>query len=193
MPRENLNLHGLNFLIADSNSYFCMICQSILRSFGATKIYEARNAMDVSRTLVEQRIDFLLCDSMLPPDGGLKLTHTIRWSVSSEYRTIPILILTSDTRINTIAAARDAGANMVVAKPVSVSSLYNRLAWVAFHPRGFVDSPSYYGPDRRFKIEGYPTGVGRRKSDNETSVGEGSGPAMDQDDIDSLLNLARKA
>lgn len=193
MPRENLNLHGLNFLIADSNAYFCMICQSILRSFGATKIYEARAAADVNRTLVEQRIDFLLCDSMLPPDGGLKLTHSIRWSVASEFRTIPILILTSDTRINTIAAARDSGANMVVAKPVSVSSLYNRLAWVAFHPRSFVDSPTYFGPDRRFKIEGYPTGVGRRKSDRDTGVGEDSGQAMDQDDIDSLLNLARKA
>lgn len=193
MPRENLNLHGLNFLIADSNAYFCMICQSILRSFGATKIYEARSATDVNRVLVEQRIDFFLCDSMLPPDGGLKLTHSIRWSVNSEFRTVPILILTSDTRINTIAAARDAGANMVVAKPVSVSSLYNRLAWVAFHPRSFVDSPTYYGPDRRFKIEGYPTGVGRRKGDKDTLVAEDSGPAMGQDDIDSLLNLARKA
>jgi two-component system chemotaxis response regulator CheY len=192
MARENLNLHGLNFLIADSNSYFCMICQSILRSFGATKIYEARTAMDVNRTLVEQRIDFLLCDSSLPPEGGLKLTHEIRWSVASEYRTIPIVILTTDTRINTINAARDAGANMVVAKPVSVSSLYNRLAWVAFHPRSFVDAPSYFGPDRRFKIEGYPTGVGRRKSDQESGVTEDSGQAMDQDDIDSLLNLARK-
>lgn len=193
MPRENLNLHGLNFLIADSNAYFCMICQSILRSFGATKIYEARNALDVSRTLVEQRIDFLLCDSMLPPDGGLTLTHTIRKSISSEYRTIPILILTSDTRLNTITAARDVGANMVVAKPVSVSSLYNRLAWVAFHPRTFIDAPTYFGPDRRFKIEGFPTGVGRRKGDKEFSVGEDSGPSMGQDDIDSLLNLARKA
>jgi CheY-like chemotaxis protein len=193
MSRESLNLQGLNFLIADSNSYFCMICQSILRSFGATKIYEARNAMDVGRALVEQRIDFLLCDAMLPPDGGLKLTYTIRRSQTSESRTIPILILSSDTRINTIATARDSGANMVVAKPVSVSGLYNRLAWVAFHPRNFIDSPSYFGPDRRFKIEGYPTGVGRRIGDKEFSVAEDSGPAMDQDDIDSLLNLARKA
>jgi two-component system chemotaxis response regulator CheY len=193
MARENLNLQGINFLIADSNAYFCMICQSILRSFGATKIYEARNAMEVSRALVEQRIDFLLCDALLPPSGGLELTRTIRWSVNSEYRTIPILILTSDTRLTTITTARDSGANMVVAKPVSVSGLYNRIAWVAFHPRSFVDSPTYFGPDRRFKIEGFPTGVGRRKGDKEFSVAEEGGPTLAQDDIDSLLNLARRA
>jgi two-component system, chemotaxis family, chemotaxis protein CheY len=188
-----MNLQGLNFLVADPNAYSCMICQSILRSFGATKIAEARNTEGVNRVLVEQRIDLILCDALLPPDGGVNLARSLRQDSTSEYRTIPILILSNDTRMTTVRTARDYGVNMVVAKPVSISGLYDRLAWVAFYPRNFVNSPTYFGPDRRFKIEGYPTGVGRRAGDKEYSVAEDSGPQMDQSDIDSLLNIARKA
>jgi hypothetical protein len=80
---------------------------------------------------------------------------------------------------------------MVVAKPMSPASLYDRLAWVAFNPRQFVDSETYFGPDRRFKIEGYPGGVGRRKGDKVAEVAEEVGPALAQDDIDNLFNAAR--
>jgi CheY-like chemotaxis protein len=188
-----MNLHDLNFLIADSNVYFCKICHGILRSFGASKILQARSAGEVAKALSEQRIDLLLCDATLPPNGGVELTRKIRRDANGPFRTIPILILSSDTRVGTIKNARDYGANMVVAKPVSASSLYDRLAWVAFNPRDFVNAPTYFGPDRRFKIEGFPTGVGRRKGDKEYGVAEDSGPQLDQSDIDSLLNIARNA
>jgi two-component system, chemotaxis family, chemotaxis protein CheY len=65
------------------------------------------------------------------------------------------------------------------------------LTWIAFNPRKFVDTATYFGPDRRFKIEGYPGGVGRRKGDRVTGVGEESGPALAQDDIDSLFTTVR--
>jgi two-component system, chemotaxis family, chemotaxis protein CheY len=99
--------------------------------------------------------------------------------------------MTGDTRATTIKTARDVGANMVAAKPMSPSSLYDRLAWIAFNPRQFIDTATYFGPDRRFKIEGYPSGVGRRKGDQEIVVGEDAGPALSQSEIDNLLNMAR--
>jgi two-component system, chemotaxis family, chemotaxis protein CheY len=80
---------------------------------------------------------------------------------------------------------------MVVAKPLSPANLYDRLAWVAFNPRQFIDTESYFGPDRRFKIEGYPGGVGRRKGDGIIEVAKETGPALGQDDIDSLFNATR--
>ncbi len=80
---------------------------------------------------------------------------------------------------------------MVVAKPMSPTTLYDRLAWVAFDRRQFIDCPTYFGPDRRFKIEGYPTGVGRRSSDKSIEIGEKTEPNLDQDDIDSLFMAAR--
>jgi DNA-binding response OmpR family regulator len=103
---------------------------------------------------------------------------------------MPVLVMSSDTRETAIRRARDVGANMVIAKPISPASLYDRLAWVALTPRQFIDAPTYFGPDRRFKIEGYPGGVGRRKSD-KVEVAEESGPALGQGDIDNLFSAAR--
>jgi hypothetical protein len=80
---------------------------------------------------------------------------------------------------------------MVIAKPISPANLYDRLAWIALTPRQFVDAPTYFGPDRRFKIEGYPGGVGRRKGDKDLAIAEESGPALAQNDIDNLFTAAR--
>lgn len=191
MANPTINLRDLIILIADPSAYLAMLIHSMLRGFGATKVFEVRNSTDALRALSEQKIDLLLCDSRLPPHGGLELTRNLRRNVQNENRTVPVLVMTSDTRETTIKSARDAGANMVIAKPLSPANLYDRLTWVAFNPRKFVDTDSYFGPDRRFKIEGYPGGVGRRKGDKEIEVAEDSGPALSQNEIDSLLNIAR--
>jgi CheY-like chemotaxis protein len=133
----------------------------------------------------------MLCDHKLPPEGGMEFTRWIRSDPANEFRTIPIMIMTTDTRSTVVAKARDCGANMVLVKPVSPTSLYDRLTWIAFNARKFVDSKDYFGPDRRFKIEGYPNGVGRRASDQAVDLGTPSGPAMSQSDIDALLKASR--
>lgn len=188
---RTINLGGLVILVADPNPYLRKLIFGMLRSFGANKLLEVDGLPSLLQTLSDQKIDILLCDMRFPPIGGLKVTENIRRTESNENRTMPILIMSSDGRETTIKSARDAGANMVVAKPISAKSLYDRLAWIAFTPRKFVDTATYFGPDRRFKIEGYPNGVGRRKGDNALDVAEAVGPTLAQDDIDSLFSATR--
>jgi two-component system chemotaxis response regulator CheY len=191
MANTNINLRDLVILVADPSPYLCMLVHGILRGFGANKLLEVKHSFGVLETLVGQKIDILLCDSRLPPHGGLQLTRAIRRNTENENRTMPVLIMSSDTREATVTGARDVGANMVLAKPLSPASIYDRLAWVAFNPRQFIDTESYFGPDRRFKIEGYAGGVGRRKGDKVVDVAEEVGPALAQDDIDSLFSASR--
>ena len=192
MKNPTVNLRDLVILVADPNAYARRITNGILRGFGANKVLEVEQALSLFQVLSSQKIDILLCDTRLPPHGGLMLTRTIRRNANNENRTIPILLMSSDTGESTIKNARDAGANMVVAKPMSPKSLYDRLGWIAFNPRPFIDTATYFGPDRRFKIEGYPGGVGRRKGDKQVEVAEEVGPGLAQNDIDSLFSAARK-
>ena len=191
MTDRIVNLRDLFVVIADPSPYLGMLIHTMLRGFGANKIIEVRDSFSVLQALTGHRVDVLICDGALPPQGAFSLTRTIRRHQTNQNRTMPILVMTSDTREATIKTGRDAGANMVVAKPLSPASLYDRLAWIALTPRQFVDTPTYFGPDRRFKIEGYPKGVGRRKSDHVIEVAEESGPALAQDDIDNLFSAAR--
>src|ERR1700744_6076063 len=192
MDDLKINFRDLVILIADANPYMSMLLHSMLRAFGANKVLEARDTSTVLQTLENRRIDLFMCDVRLPKDGGMSLVKVIRNMVSNENRTMPILLMTSDTSESTIKGARDVGANMVIAKPMSPKALYERLAWIAFNPRPFVDTATYFGPDRRFKIEGYPNGVGRRKSDKPLEIGMDAGPALAQGDIDSLFQATRQ-
>lgn len=191
MKTPTVNLRDLVILVADPNSYVRRVVHGMLRGFGANKILEVEHSISLFQTLSGQKIDILLCDTRLPPHGGLMLTRTIRRNAQNQNRTMPILLMSSETSETTIKNARDAGANMVVAKPMSPTSLYDRLGWIAFNPRPFIDTATYFGPDRRFKIEGYPGGVGRRKGDKVVEVAGEAGPALAQDDIDNLFSAAR--
>jgi two-component system chemotaxis response regulator CheY len=191
MTNHAINLKGLVFLVADPNPYFSRIVVGLLRSFGVNSVTEVRNSFDAIQILNSQKMDIVLCDDKLPPHGGLQVTHAIRRKADNENRTVPILIMAGDTRELMIKVARDAGANLVIAKPLSPASLYDRLTWIAINPRQFVDTATYYGPDRRFKIERYPGGVGRRKGD-QVQVAEESRPAaLGQGDIDNLFKPER--
>lgn len=191
MSKPPINFNDMVFLVADSSAFFSRLVHGILRSFGSTKVLEVRSTWDVLRTLSGRNVDVLICDAKLPPHGGDSLIRAIRRKADHEHRTIPILLMTSDPREQMIFRARDAGANMVVAKPLSPANLYDRLAWIALTPRQFIDSPNYCGPDRRFKIEGWPNGIGRRKTDQVAPIAAETGPALEQGDIDSLFTAAR--
>jgi two-component system chemotaxis response regulator CheY len=192
MKNATVNLRNLVIVVADPSSYWRRAIYGILRSFGANKVIEVEHSMDLIRILSSQKIDILICDTQIHPHNWLKLTQMIRRNATNENRAVPILLMSGDTSERIVKNARDAGANMVVAKLLSPNILYDRLCWIAFNPRPFVDCPTYFGPDRRFKIEGYPGGVGRRKGDKAMEVAQEVGPALAQDDIDNLFKAAKK-
>ncbi|HTZ00780.1 MAG TPA: response regulator [Xanthobacteraceae bacterium] len=188
---STINVSGLAFLLVDPNPHSSTIIHGILRGFGATRIIEVRTGMDAIQALNDQKIDMMMVEPSLENGKGLAFIRSMRQDANNPFRTIPILVVTGDTRPSVIKAARDCGANMVIAKPMSPASLYERLTWVAFNPRAFIETKTYFGPDRRFKIEGFPGGKGRRAGDNDTVIAAEEGPAMSQNDIDDLLQVAR--
>ena len=191
MEKPTINLRDLVILLADPNAYLRRVVHGMLRGFGANKVMEVDNSLNLFQALSGQKIDILLCDARLSPHNGLDVMRTIRRNSQNQNRTMPIMLLSSDTSEMTVKRARDAGANMVIAKPMSPASLYDRLSWIAFNPRPFVDTATYFGPDRRFKIEGYPNGIGRRKGDKVEEVAMEAGPALAQNDIDNLFSATR--
>lgn len=190
-----INLGGMSFLLADANPYTLSTTHSILRGFGAGKVTEARDAHTALEVMVEHRPDILLCDGKLPPAGGISLIKFVRGRAANPFRTLPILAMTSDIRVSNIKQIRDSGANMVIAKPMSPATLHDRLIWVLFNPRKFVDELSYSGPDRRVGIEEPPEGTPDRRKDGggmePPTLEDAHEPALSQNEIDNLFNTAR--
>ena len=97
MKNSTINLRDLVILVADPNSYLRRVINGMLRGFGANKVMEVEQSLSLFQALSSQKIDILLCDTRLPPHGGLKLTRTIRRNADNENRTMPILLMSSDT------------------------------------------------------------------------------------------------
>src|SRR3954463_2550633 len=118
MRKNAINLGSMSFLLADPNPHTLSIAHSILRGFGALKITGVRNAHAALEDLIDHRPDMMLCDFTLPPVGGISFIKFVRAQTAHPFRTLPILAMTSDTRISNIKQTRDSGANMVIAKPM---------------------------------------------------------------------------
>ncbi len=176
-----VNLSKLTFLVADGNSFYREMSRRILRGFGAGTVLEAANAAQVKSIMLTKPVDVLFCDAELERDNGFDVIHSIRLDKTHPLREIPMLISTGTTRASHINLARNAGANMVIKKPMAPITLYDRLAWISQHPRPFWESATYFGPDRRVReLAGYK-GRNRRVS------------AISEDSIDQAFEVGSDA
>lgn len=148
-----INLNNLTVLIADENDGARRILNELLHAIGAREIYAMNTYPQAERFLKAEPIDVFICDMHLGGDRGAELVKALREIEGHRNGKIPILLTCSHIRQQELSASRDCGANMLLAKPYSVSSLYDRLAWIAHKPRPFIWAEGYKGPDRRFKDE----------------------------------------
>jgi len=183
--KRTANFNGLTALIADSSENFVKLLSGMLVEFRLSHVFQEVDGDEAMRTLSVRQVDFAFIDCQLPGIDGFEITRSTRQK-SGPNQMIPILILTSHTEAENVLKSRDSGANMVMAKPISAGTLFDRLIWAAEHPRDFITADMYCGPDRRFKIEGFPNGVGRRETDSVT-VGRQTEADLSQDDIDALF------
>jgi len=104
------------------------------------------------------------------PVGGVEMTRRIRSGEEAIDPFLPVILVSGHAEIVEIMAARDAGANEYLAKPLSAKILDLRLNAVIKHPRPFVRSDNFFGPDRRRHAKESFKG-GERRSHDPNIVG----------------------
>jgi two-component system chemotaxis response regulator CheY len=148
-----INLMNLTVLIADENDGGRRILNELLHAMGARDIHGVNSYELAEQFIKSEPIDVFVCDMHLGDDRGAELVKALRGIEGHRNGKIPILLTCSHIRQQELRASRDCGSNMLLAKPYSVSALYDRLAWIAHKPRPFIWAEGYKGPDRRFKDE----------------------------------------
>lgn len=150
---QEARLQRLSVLIVDDNQNMRELIRAILQAFGVVNIYDARDGEHGITKIRDFSIDLVVTDWIMEPQDGLHLVKWVRNSPDSPDNFLPVIMVTGHTEKARITEARDAGINEFMAKPVSAKSLYRRLVSVIEHPRQFVRTKSYFGPDRRRKVE----------------------------------------
>lgn len=181
-----LDLRKTSALLVDDNPQSLELISQILSGFRLGKLTSCQSPEEARSRLARERFDLILIDYAMPDEDGLSLTRHVRSEPSLPNHTVPIVILHGHTPEHMVVSARDAGANMIVRKPVAPSVLLNRIEWIARDRRQFVEAEAYCGPDRR--IRSVPLGPDRpeRRSAALALVGDPE-RAMSQDDITALF------
>jgi response regulator RpfG family c-di-GMP phosphodiesterase len=182
-----LDLSRASVLVVDSDQYAVEMINQVMRGFGLREQSAVESAALAQVFLEKNKVDLVIVEAVLPDMLGANLIKWMRRHFDEVVRHLPIIVLTGHTIIENVQSARDSGANMIVKKPVSVSILFDRLAWSASSDRLFVDTDSYAGPDRRFRSLGPPDGVGRRSTDLSAEIGNAAEPNLLQSEIDSFI------
>lgn len=167
MSGNGPDMGALSALIVEDNEHMRVLLRSLLLSFGLRKIAECVDGHSGLEELAKSKPDFILTDLSMIPMDGIEFTRKIRHSEQQNDRLIPIIMISGHTEKKRIEAARDAGVTEILAKPITVSGLVQRIDEVILRPRPFVNTAPYFGPCRRRHTPEDFTGPWRRKSDTE--------------------------
>src|SRR5581483_8979563 len=181
MSSQRANLTNATALLVDSDHFTRGIIAQMLRGFGLEAPVLLGTGKEAQDFLLHNYVDICIVEAMLPDMMGTDLVTWIRRCETSQVRFVPIIVMTGYTQFNLVSDARDAGASLVVKKPVSAQMLWDRIVWAGRSNRAFIETADYVGPDRRFRSAGPPNGKGRRESDRAGSE-EGAARPSGQDE-----------
>jgi len=181
-----LDLRKTKALVVDDNPQSLELLSQILSGFRLGQLKSCLSAGEARSLVARERFDLILIDFAMPGEDGLHLARHIRSDPSLPNHTAPIIILHGYTPEHLVIQARDAGANMVVRKPVAPAILLSRIEWIARDARQFVESGGYCGPDRRIRTLPLSPETPERRSSALALVGNPE-RAMSQDDVTALF------
>ena len=145
---KSYDLSNLSVLIVEKHAQMRTLFRQVMRELGIPKIYDAGDPEAGYVKYKDLRPDILFIDWASEFDG-LNLVQDIRRDEKSPDPYVAIIMVSANSEVNQILAARDAGATEYLAKPVSAKMFYDRIVSVIESKRPFVRVDAFFGPDRR--------------------------------------------
>src|ERR1700743_550354 len=120
-------------LIVDDSKTIRMILSRIMREFGY-EICEAANGKDGLKVMEseEATVDLALADWNMPEMNGLEMVKQLRHN--PEFASVKVIMVTTETEVDHVVSALDAGANEYVMKPFTKDILREKLELVGILP-----------------------------------------------------------
>jgi len=143
-------LGKLKILIVDGNVFVAKTLFYILEAFGVAKIITCHSLDEAEKIYFSYSLDCIFIDFMTGSRVGLEYIKKIRSEKSTKNpSSIPIILNTGYTDIDTIIMARDSGVSEVIGKPFSAAQVLLKLGRAIKNKRTFINVDEYVGPNRR--------------------------------------------
>ena len=140
---------------------------SVLNSLGIRNVESANDGEKAFELFQKENHDIILTDWVMSPKDGLELTELVRTSPLSPNRMVPVILITGYSAWPRVETSRDVGVTEFLVKPFTANDIAKRLAHVISHPRNFIETTDFFGPDRRRRKDPNYDGPLRREDDQK--------------------------
>ena len=164
-----------HIVLFDDDTFTVKILESVLLSFDVGKVSIIQKQEELQLYLQNHSVDCVMMEWFGWEKPSLELLTFIRTSGRVKNSEMPVVMCTGRTDLDHVIKARDAGANEVIAKPISPKHVFEKLYSAMFKVREFIADEAFTGPDRRRSTAEY--GGEERRQD----------VALSQSDIDQVM------
>jgi CheY-like chemotaxis protein len=140
---------GLTALVLDDNHYERGISLDQLRAMGFGRVIGAANTVEAWQALRSSNPNIVLMEWIEDANDGLDFVRRVRMSEELPNRAVSMFMLTTRGAASDVEAARLAGIDGYLRKPISALALQQRVRTVIANPQPFVVTAAYVGPCRR--------------------------------------------
>ena len=115
----------MKILVVDDFSTMRRIIKNLLRDLGFTNTQEADDGTTALPMLQVGNYDFLVTDWNMPGMQGIDLLKAVR--ADSKLKSMPVLMVTAESKREQIIEAAQAGVNGYIVKPFTAATLEEKL------------------------------------------------------------------
>ncbi|MFN4353725.1 response regulator [Parvibaculum sp.] len=115
-------------LIVDDYKTMLRIVRNLLQKLGFSDIDEAMDGTDALAKLKGRRYGLVISDWNMQPMTGYELLQKVR--ADENLKSLPFVMVTAESKVENVVAARQAGVNNYIIKPFSAEVLKAKLKTV---------------------------------------------------------------
>ena len=122
---DEMDLSAYRCLLVEDNELNAEIAQEILEESGlmVDHVWDGAEAVETMLQAEDGKYDIVLMDIQMPKMNGYDATRAIRASQRKYLKTVPIVAMTANAFAEDVQAARTAGMNEHIAKPIDLKVL----------------------------------------------------------------------
>jgi CheY-like chemotaxis protein len=136
-------------LVIDPTGNSKTLLRRILANLGVMGVKAVDGTDDALLAMRQDLYTVVFCDELAGPLDPFAFLKALRRDLETRDVTVPVVLVSVGAEFSKVAAARDAGMNDVIVKPVSVDTIERKLISLVLEPKAFVTAKGFVGPDRR--------------------------------------------
>ncbi len=145
----NVKFDNVKVLLIDSEIGSRDSIKGALHNVGFRDFRTGKTLHEVVSGLNQFDPDLLICGTQFDEGDPAELVKKVRHSEIGPNPFLPIIFMTSEASKKIVTASLNAGADILLVKPISINDITGRISSLITNRKSFVVTTDYVGPDRR--------------------------------------------